>query len=158
MVEQDYMHTVEIGGVKMEVDTRTARRIDAYKIGDRVKVLVKEYSTYKPYPGVIVAFDAFERLPTITVAYLVVSHSGAEVKFAYINGQDEVETEIAPYHDDILVDKGEVIDRLDRERAKLEAQIEDIETKRAYFLRHFDQYFGDFDDLAARVDAADPGA
>ena len=141
MVEQDYMHTVEIGGVKMEVDTRTARRIDAYKIGDRVKVLVKEYSTYKPYPGV-----------------LVVSHSGAEVKFAYINGQDEVETEIAPYHDDILVDKGEVIDRLDRERAKLEAQIEDIETKRAYFLRHFDQYFGDFDDLAARVDAADPGA
>ena len=88
----------------------------------------------------------------------MVSHSGAEVKFAYINGQDEVETEIAPYHDDILVDKGEVIDRLDRERAKLEAQIEDIETKRAYFLRHFDQYFGDFDDLAARVDAADPGA
>ena len=32
---------VEIGGVKIEVDLRTAKRVDSYRVGDPVKVLTK---------------------------------------------------------------------------------------------------------------------
>ena len=35
---------VEIDGVKMEVDLRTARRIDTFAVGDNVKVLCKDYN------------------------------------------------------------------------------------------------------------------
>ena len=30
---------VEINGIKMEVDMRSARRVDTFKVGDNVKVL-----------------------------------------------------------------------------------------------------------------------
>ena len=144
--------TVEINGIKLEVDMRTARRIDTYKIGDRVKVLVKEYQTYKPHPGVIVAFDAFENLPTITVAYVDVNYSKAEIKFVYINSDKPDDAEIAPYNDDILVDKRHVLDLLDKEIAKKNEEIEDLNRKKVYFNKNFALYFADMEDLAERVD------
>lgn len=147
------MQTVEINGVKLEVDMRTARKIESYKIGDRVKVLVKDYSTYKPHAGVIVAFDMFEKLPTITVAYLDITYSGADIKFVYLNAQEDNDTEIAPYNDDILVDKADVLAKLDREITKKETEIDDLNAKKAYFSQNFGLYFKAMDDLAARVDA-----
>lgn len=151
-MESDFQ-TIEINGIKLEIDLRTARRVESYKIGDRVKVLVKEYSDkYTPHPGVIVGFDAFEKLPTITVAYLEISYSGAEIKFAYINKDKEDGVEIAPYHDDILVDKAETIKKLDKSIATKQNEIEDLEAKKAYFERNFAAYFADFDDLVERVD------
>lgn len=143
MTTADYQ-TIEINGVKLEVDMRTARKIESYRIGDRVKVLVKEYSSYKPYPGVIVAFDMFRKLPTITVAYLDIGYSGTEVKFVYINGtekDDESRPELAPYNDDIHVDKADVIERLDKEIDKKKEEIVDLERKKAYFLKNFNKYF-----------------
>ena len=149
-METDFQ-TVEINGVKLEVDMRTARKIENYKIGDRVKVLVKSYQTYKPHPGVIVAFDLFENLPTITVAYVDVTYSKAEINFAYINAND-TDTEIAPYNDDILVDKAQVTDLIDREIAKNLEAVEDLKRKKAYFDKNFALYFADMEDLASRVD------
>lgn len=56
---------VEINGIKLEVDLRTAKRVEEYKVGDMVKVLKKEYGdSYKSYAGMIVGFDAFVALPT----------------------------------------------------------------------------------------------
>lgn len=140
---EDYQ-VVEINGIKLEVDMRTARRIENYKIGDRVKVLVKEYSRYTPYPGVIVAFDMFKKMPTITVAYVKDSYSNTTLEFAYISGGDnEDQPEIAPYNDDILVDKADVLEKLDGEIIKKEAEIEDLQRKKAYFLKNFNKYFGE---------------
>lgn len=146
MADVDFQ-PIEINGVKLEVDMRTARKIENYKVGDRVKVLVKEYSSYKPFPGVIVAFDMFEKAPTITVAYLDVGYNGAELKFAYINGgvgsEDKDQPELAPYNDDIHVDKADVIDKLDREINKKQLEIEDLERKKVYFLKNFNKYFAE---------------
>ena len=143
MEQPDYIQTVEINGMKLDVDLRTAKKIENYKIGDRVKVLVKDYSSsYKPHPGVIVAFDMFDKLPTITVAYMDISYAGAEIKFAYINSAKEDDgPELAPYNDDILVDKGDVIAKLDGEVLKKKAEIEDIELKKQYFISKFNAYF-----------------
>ena len=139
--------TVEINGVKLEVDMRTARKIENYKIGDKVKVLVKEYSSYRPYPGVIVAFDMFKKCPTITVAYLKNEYSACTVEFAYITsgpkGDDDTQPELAPYNDDIHVNKADVINTLDKEIYKKQAEIEDLERKKAYFLSNFNKYFGE---------------
>ena len=35
---------IDINGMKMEVDLRTAKRIDTFKVGDNVKVLATEYN------------------------------------------------------------------------------------------------------------------
>lgn len=147
------MRIVEIAGVKLEIDTRTARKVEQYRIGSQVKVLVKEGygDKYVPHPGVIVGFDAFEKLPTITVAYLEIDYSGAKIKFSYINPDTE-DVELAPFHDDILVDKAEVVSLIDRDIAKHQAEIEDLERKKAYFLQSFTLYFKAFDDMADRVD------
>lgn len=146
MAETDFQ-TVEINGVKLEVDMRSARKIENYKIGDRVKVLIKEYSSYKPYPGVIVAFDMFEKCPTITVAYLKNEYSGCTVEFAYITGGskegDDKQPELAPYNDDIHVNRADVIETLNKEIFKKQTEIEDLERKKAYFLKNFNKYFED---------------
>ena len=38
------MKTVEIQGIRLEIDERTARTVDQYKIGDRVRVLIQGYA------------------------------------------------------------------------------------------------------------------
>ncbi len=59
---------IEINSVKLEVDRRSAERVDQIQVGDRVKVLNKQYSDYKVYHGVVIGFEPFEELPTIIVA------------------------------------------------------------------------------------------
>lgn len=38
----DGKRIIEIDGVKIEVDLRTAKRIDTYRVGDNVKILNKD--------------------------------------------------------------------------------------------------------------------
>ena len=46
---------VEVNGIKLEVSLTTDKRIDEYKIGDNVKILMKRYSgAFDSYPGIIV--------------------------------------------------------------------------------------------------------
>lgn len=79
----DEKKIIEIGGVKLELDMRTGKttQIDTFKVGDNVKVLIKEYDSYKSYAGVIVGFDNFKERPTIIVAYLKMGYSEADIKF-----------------------------------------------------------------------------
>ena len=59
---------VEIDGVKIEVDLRTAKRIDTFRVGDNVKVLCKEYNgDFKVKPGIITDFCNFKEKSSISV-------------------------------------------------------------------------------------------
>jgi len=139
---------VEINGVKLEIDSRYAKQINHYKIGDKVRVLVKEYSDYKSHPGIIVGFDNFKTLPTIIVAYLAVGYSEATIKFAFINNQSEG-VEITPMVDDYIdVHKSEVLSVLNREIEKRQNEIKELKYKRRFFLNNFNKYFSDVDDDA----------
>lgn len=132
---------VEINGVKMEIDTREAKTINAYKVGDRVKVLVKQYSEYKVFNGIIAGFNEFQNLPTISVAYLETSYNEAKINFVHINAQSK-DYEIAPAQDyDIPFDKGDMIARMDREITKKEEEIKDLLNKKTYFLNNFGKFF-----------------
>ena len=141
-MSSEHMRVVEIGGVKMEVDTRTAKTIEHYKIGDRVKVLVKGYGdSYSTYHGVIVAFDEFKKLPTITICYIKPGYN-VELEFVAINAQQE-DIEICAANDDVLVEKGEILAKMDAEINKKLAEVEDIRRKKTYFETRFGQFFGE---------------
>lgn len=59
---------IEINGIKLEVDMRSARRIDEFKVGDSVKVLDSRDDKNVMRSGVITDFANFKELPTIMVA------------------------------------------------------------------------------------------
>ncbi len=135
---------VEIKGVKMEVDLRTATTIDSFKVGDKVRVLKKQYSdTFKVYSGIITGFVMFKTLPTIVVAYLDVSYNSANIEFININEKTE-DVEIAPVTDyDIPWEKANVVESMDREIEKKKHEVRDFEMKKEYFLKCFGMYFED---------------
>lgn len=134
---------VEVGGVKVEVDLRTAKVVNSYKVGDKVKVLVKSYSGYQSYPGFIVGFDAFQNLPTIVIGYVdnIFGTSG-EVKFAYLNAQQK-EVEICPMSEDDVVPNLETIRTyFDRSLAVKTKELEEMRARKEYFLRQYGAVFG----------------
>ena len=132
---------VEIDGVKIEVDMRTAKVIEAYKVGDKVKVLIKSYGdTFDMYPGVIMGFYEFKDLPCIEVAYL--RHSDIQLKTLNAVSKD---ISIAPISEaELIMDRQDVISRLNKDIENKKREALDLECKRDYFLKHFDTYFSDW--------------
>lgn len=147
MTDKDAQTTiVEINGVKLEVDLRTAKRIDTLRIGDRVKCLVKDYNTWRTCPGVVVGFEPFKALPTIVVAYLDVKYNGDLLAFKSFNAEVEGFEIVADLdHNALEVDKAHIMSQFDRDATKKRQELEDIEAKRQYFLDHFGRYFTDKD-------------
>jgi len=133
---------IEINGVKMEVDLRSAKRVDELKVGDPVKVLIKEYSDYKIHQGIIVGFDMFQELPTISLAYIESSYSETALKFKFFNSKTEG-IEIVPANDDDLLslEKDDVIKGMDREITKAELKVRELEAKKEYFLTKFGAFW-----------------
>jgi len=134
---------IEINGVKLEVDLSTARRIDEFKIGDPVKVLVEEYQDNKVYPGVILEFANFKSKPTIIIAYLKMSYSGATLEYLYYNEDCKSEIVSSDFKD-LPYDKGTVVDYMDREIYKKEQELMDLRNKKSFFVNGFDMYFSKF--------------
>lgn len=133
------MRTVEIQGVKFEVDLE-AQKVYNFKIGDKVKVLKKEYQTHKIYRGVIVAFDDFNNLPTIQVLCITGDYS-PELKFININAETE-DAEIIPCDEKIPdTDRHEVTERIKYEIRKKEEEIFNLRRKLDFFMEKFESFF-----------------
>lgn len=132
---------VEINGVKMEVDMRTAKRIDTYRVGDNVKVLDKVYSNnYTVKPGIIVDFAEFSELPTIVIAVFEEGSwcSSPSIKFIHYNANCSDNYEIVLSSDDeIKVSKEGVIEKFEREIQKKKNEWQDLENQLEYFKKHF---------------------
>lgn len=137
---------IEINGVKMEVDLRHATVIhENLKVGSKVKLLEKtDYGSPTVHAGVIVGFEPFQSFPTIIVAYVKTGYNSDGLLFAYVNSSDTAtkKWEMVPsYDDEMPVRKADVLAHFDRESNKKRAELEEIESKRDYFLRHFNTYF-----------------
>lgn len=141
----EHIKIVEINGVKMEIDLRHATVVEKYKVGDNVKVLIKQYSSdYKTHPGVIIGFDDFKNLPTITVAYVDIGYNTCELKFIAINATTK-DTEIAYCNPaELAIDKTMVLSHFDREITKKQMEVSDLEAKRNYMLKHMNKYFHEY--------------
>ncbi len=144
MSTNDEFTVIEINGVKMGVDLRRAKILhEELKIGSRVRVMVKnDYSGPQVHTGVIVGFDAFPDLPTIHVAYVVGEYNGAELKFAFINAKTDKNFCIVPAADeDLPIKKEDLLQSFDRKVEKLQSEIRELQDKKRYFLKYFDQFF-----------------
>lgn len=133
---------IEIDGVKLEVDLRTARRIDSFRVGDNIKVLMEQYGSWRAYPGAIINFTEFPTHPAIDI--LIVTESG-EVKFityaAPLNGQKQ-SIEIAPFSQfELLIDRASIMDKLNRAVEQKESELRDAVAKREAFVKAFAQAF-----------------
>jgi len=134
---------IEVGGHKFEVDLAAARRIEEFRIGDKVKVLVKQYSEWKTYPGFIVGIDPFVNLPTIVVAYIPESWSSSgEVKFAYINAESKEVELCAMKEDDIMLNRETIAGYFDRAMKGKQAELDGIIARRDYFLSQYGSTIG----------------
>ena len=139
---------IEVNGVKLEVDLRHAKRIDTLAVGDRVKVLVKQYSDYAVHAGTIIGFEPFQNLPTVIVAYLVKDYNSTSIKFLYYNAQSkEVEVIKAIDDDQLDIDKATVLQQFDREMQKKRDELADLEEKRSFFVSNFKAYWPEFSSL-----------
>lgn len=138
---EDMKRIVEINGIKIEVDLRTAKRVDEFKVGDAVKVLKKEYSEYKSFPGVIVGFDEFKALPTIIIAYLNNSYSDAKIEFAYLN-ENSKDIEVCPANTkEIPFNEERVLEMLDAKIQAAKQTVLELERKKEFFKSEFGMYF-----------------
>lgn len=136
----DEKRIVEIDGVKIEVDLRTAKRVDTYKVGDNVKLLCKEYSDYKVRPGIIVDFAEFQELPTIVIAVFNEGSwsSTPSIEFVYYNEKTADKTEIVPAtEDELRLTKDGVIEKFEREIQKKKNEYTDLQNQLEYFKKHF---------------------
>lgn len=132
---------VEVNGVKLEVDMRYARRVEELRVGDRVKILTKDYSSYTVHPGVIIGFEPFAKLPTIIAAYIQNSYDAADVKFIHYNAQSQDVEIVVAGDDDLDFDRGQILQRFDRDIEKKHREIAVIEEKKKYFEQNFKQYW-----------------
>ena len=147
MTEEQQTQIVEINGIKMEVDLRHARVIhDNLRIGTKVKIMVKNsYGSPVVHPGVIVGFEPFRDMPTIVVAYLVLSYSEAKLEIATINSKTAETYSLVPaVDDDLPIDRAQVMSHFEREILKKRREIEDIMHRRDFFTRNFALYFRDY--------------
>lgn len=136
---------VEINGLKLDLDMRTAKRIDTLRVGDRVKVLQKSGygdGQYDAKPGTIVGFEPFPSLPTIIVAVIEANYNGAEIKFVHINAKSkDVEIVKAIDDDQLDVRRDDLVAKFNRTIEQKRLEIEEIERRRDFFLREFRAYW-----------------
>lgn len=130
---------VEINGMKMEVDMRTARRVDTFKVGDNVKVLGKTYNDqHEIKPGIIVDFAMFKELPTIIVAVFNEGSwsSTPSISFEHINSESGNEIIFAS-EEEIRLSREGVIEKFEREIQRKKNEWQDLQNQLAYFKKHF---------------------
>lgn len=141
-MENEFIREIEINGIKVEVDLRTCKRIDTFKIGDNVKVLKNQYGEeYKVYSGVIVDFVNFKERPALVVAYFENSYSGVNIKFETIT-KDSKDIEIAPcLPHKMKLNKDRVVDKFDIEIAAKEREADELRQKKQYFIDNFEKFF-----------------
>lgn len=126
----------------MELDTRVAVRADVIKVGSRVKLLKKEYTSHKVLHGIIIGFEPFKDLPTIIVAAVDLSYSDATVNFVYINEKTEDYQMVVALDDDhAALDKTEFCKIIDRKITAKQAEIRELEDRKAFFLDKFQTYW-----------------
>lgn len=136
---------IEINGVKLEVDLRSAKRIDQLQIGSRVKCLIKGYSGFETCPGVVVGFEPFKGLPSILIAYIKDDYNSVGLMFKTFNAET-TDFEIVPDVDNnaLEVNKADLVSKMDAEISRKQIEIEELNRRKSFFLEKFKNYFSEY--------------
>jgi hypothetical protein len=143
-MSEENKRIVEIDGVKLEVDLRTAKVVDHYKIGDPVRVLhpSTDYNSAAINPGVIVGFCEFESHPAIEILELKSEYNGINFNMVTIISGQKSNVQIAPYDKyEGLISQADVVTRFDRQIQQKELELADLKLKKKYFIDDFSKAF-----------------
>ena len=133
---------VEINGMKMEIDLRTAKKIDTFRVGDPVKVLDMNYQSPVIKAGVIVGFAEFSKHAAIEIMVLSDNYSGVDFNFITVKSGDECKYEIVHYNNyEKIFTQSNVVDKFAREIEKKKIEIAELERKMKYFINDFQKAF-----------------
>ena len=145
MKQETQTTTIEVNGVKLEVDLRTAKRIDVLKVGTRVKVLKKEYGDrFNVMHGVIIGFEPFKELPTIIIAATKMEYGEAKIDFIYYNSKtSDTEIVVANDNDEAALDKTDFLEHINKEIRKKEAEIQELKHREQFFINKFACYWSE---------------
>lgn len=138
---------IEINGIKFEVETRKMRKIESYKVGDPVKILIKKYNDeWETYTGIIVDFIAFQNLPTIVIAYIELGYNSNDIHFIDVNEKNEnVEIAPLPKHE-TRIRKADFLLKLNKSIEEKKEKIKALEYIKDIFLDHLDKYYKDIEE------------
>lgn len=130
---------IEINGVKLEVDLRSARRIDEFRVGDSVKVLDNRSGKNEMKAGVITDFANFKELPTLIVAVYRAGDywSKPSIEFITFNSETEGIEIVGVSNEEIIVSRETVVQKFDDEIAKKRDELNDLIIKRDTFVKYF---------------------
>lgn len=130
---------IEINGVKLEVDLRSARRIDEFRVGDSVKVLDNRSGKNEMKAGVITDFANFKELPTLIVAVYKAGDywSKPSIEFITFNSETEGVEIVGVSAEEIIVSRETVVQKFDDEIAKKRDELNDLIIKRDTFVKYF---------------------
>lgn len=141
----EYLREIEIGGIKMQIDLRQAKRVDTFKVGDSVKLLKKgdHDSSYnkedKIFPGMIVDFANFKELPTLVVAYYEEGgwNTPPTIQFLYYNAETTGWDLVPCDENELVVSEQSILQLFDRKIAEKQKELDDLTNKKEYFVTHF---------------------
>lgn len=141
--EKDYIREMEINGVKFEVDMRTLKRIDTFKVGDNVKILDKEYGSDKIKNGVIVEFLNFKDNPTIQVACFNDNPYSSKDIIEFINiNKNTKDYEIIPSSEhELSLTKTRFMDLMNSEIERVTEKLNDLVRKKEWFIKNYEKHF-----------------
>ena len=130
---------IEVNGIKLEVDLRSARRIDEFKVGDTVKVLDTRNDRNEMRTGVITDFANFKELPTIMVAiYKNASYWDAPtIEFIPYNANTEGIEIVAVSAEECIVSRDTIVQKFDDQIMKKRDELNDLVIKRDTFVKYF---------------------
>lgn len=134
--------TIEINGVKLEVDLTTAKRIDTFQIGSNVKVLHKNsYGSPIVRNGVVVGFLVFKDLPTIQIVELNFDYNSARIEFVNYNADSKDIDVVGCSPHELELEKSKALELFEKEIHEKELQLDDLKNKRDWFVKFYGKYF-----------------
>ena len=130
---------IEVNGVKLEVDMRSARRIDEFKVGDTVKVLDNRNDKNEMRTGVITDFANFKDLPTIILAVYKAGDfwSAPSIEFITYNKDTEGIEIVGVSAEETIVSRDTIVQKFDDQIAKKRDELNDLIIKRDTFVKYF---------------------
>lgn len=130
---------IEINGIKLEVDLRSARRIDEFRVGDSVKVLDTRRGKNDVKPGVITDFANFKELPTLVVAMYKPGDYWTKptIEFITYNADTEGIEIVGVSAEEIIVSHDTIVQRFDDEIIRKRDELNDLIVKRDTFVKYF---------------------
>lgn len=133
------IRTIEVNGVKLEVDMRYARRIDTFKVGDNVKVLDKRNGKNDMRSGVITDFANFKELPTMIVAVFKNGDywSAPTIEFIPYNSETEDVEIVGVSCEELMVSRESILEKFNVEILRKQNELDDLIIKRDTFKKFF---------------------